>query len=254
MFIQPAIQSSKRLESRLDLLENLAQQPSVRPAVLERTLIAIEQDLTTLADKKNYDRLSPEEKAGAIKTRELATERIRKIKANLPDITATKEWTIVTDAWKFCTPFAKSGESTTAQRNQMDAKLAAADKALDALVVLGQLSAAEAELLHQSADGLRADIYRYAPTDSHVTCYISAPIIPAERSMERLNQRLPLLQKFVADGKLRPAVIEKMLPSFDEDLKTLANEQELKLLPEPERKKARELHKQVEAALQKLRP
>jgi hypothetical protein len=251
---RPAWKSSQRLKERLDILEKLAQQPTIQVAVIEKTLAAIEADLATLADEKNYERMTPEEKADAIKTRDAAAESVRKIKAKLPDeLTETKEWKTITEAWKFCAPFAKSGRSTQAQRKQMDTKLAAAEKALDALVVLGQLSATEAELLHQSADRLQAAIYRYAPTDSMVTCYLSAPIIPAQESLNRLNQRLPLLDKLVTDGKLHPTVIEKLLPSFDEDLKILGDEKEIKYLPETGRAKARETRKQVEELLQKLR-
>lgn len=58
-------------------------------------------------------------------------------------------------------------------------------------------------------------------------CYEIAPVGIAERSMERLSQRLSLLEKFAASEKIDREVVEKILSEVEGDIDTLKNNREL---------------------------
>ena len=253
MLIRPAAVSAEHLKTRLELLAELVAQPTVRPEVLTQTLAAIEKDLTTLADEKSYQYLSEDEKAAAIKTRDAAAKRVEQLKTKLAhgQLERTREWQTITTGWNFCTPLAITGKSTEAQRKEVDAKLAATGKAIIALAAAHKLTDEEAKLLQQEAVKLRADIYRNPPTDCRVTCYLMAWNPPARQSLERINQRLPLLQKNAA--ALQGDVLDKILPTLEADLKILGDEKELRHLPEAEREKARTLREQAAETIKKIR-
>jgi hypothetical protein len=65
------------------------------------------------------------------------------------------------------------------------------------------LSDAESQLLISEADRLRSEIYANPLVDSRVTCYDMAAIVPARQSLERLNQRLPLLKRLAAVTEIK---------------------------------------------------
>jgi hypothetical protein len=163
------------------------------------------------------------------------------------------DWKKITDAWSYCGPLAAGGKSTTAERKEVDARLKAAKEAVDRLVASRLLLVAEAGLLKQEADKLRADIYRNPPTDSRVTCYEMAYFPPAQQSLTRLKKRLPLLENLASNGKVKKAVMNKVLSSVDKDLATLGDEKQVEKLQEAERKEAAEVTAKVEAAVVKIR-
>ena len=130
---------------------------------------------------------------------------------------------MVRDAWQFASPLAQSGKSTTAQRKQADQKLKDAKEATEALATAGEIAEAEAGLLMAEAVSIRQEIYKDPPTDCKVKCYDMAYMPPASASLTRLRQRLPLLQKLAASGKVNPAVVARILPTVRKDLATLAD-------------------------------
>ncbi len=253
MMVRPAADSAERLKTRLDLLGELVAQPTVRSEVLTQTLAAIEKDLATLADEKNYQYLSEDEKAAAIKTRDETAKRIEQLKTKLThgQLERTREWQTITDGWNFFEPLAVSGKSTEAQRKEADAKLFATGKAIIALAATHKLSDEEAQLLLQEARKLSDDIYHNIPPESCVVCYVMMVIPPAKQSLERISQRLPLLQKNA--GTLQSSVLDKILPALEADLKILGDEKQLAQLPGAEREKARSLRDGAAETLKKIR-
>jgi len=161
-------------------------------------------------------------------------------------------WKTVTDAWATATPLAKSGKSTTAQRKAADAKLNAAAKALKRLGDAGLLAPEEAQLLATEANNIRQDIYRNPPTDCKVTCYSMAYVPPAQKSLERLAGRLPLVEKLVAGRKVHRAACISVLEACDADLLVLSDPGMLRQLPPERRKDAEATRDKARVTLRQL--
>jgi hypothetical protein len=173
--------------------------------------------------------------------------------AGTRSLEGSKEWKLVLEAWTFCAPLATSGKSTTRQRKGADAKLKAAGKAVESLAAADLLVAAEAGLLKAEIAKIRADIYCNPPTDSQVTCYKMAFVSPAQKSLKRLNKRLPLLEKLVAGKKLHAPALKKVLASIEKDVAVLSSQKQLSKLPAAERSKAAKTRDAVKVALEKLK-
>jgi hypothetical protein len=164
------------------------------------------------------------------------------------------DWKVVKEAWNFGTLLAKSGESTTKQREESDKKFKAAEEAAKRLVAAGLISAAEAGLLAAEAEKIHGDIYRNPPTDFQGTCYATAYAPPAVICLSRLTERLSLLEKVVASGKVNKAVVEKVLGTIEADLAILSDEKQLaKLENDQKRTEAAKTRKAVEAQLEKVK-
>lgn len=165
-------------------------------------------------------------------------EPAARVSASDEDLQKTREWKTIREAWDRITPIARSGVSTTRQRQDAEKAMDKASAAIETLAAAGSLSKAEAGLLQSEAEQLLAQMVRNPPTDCQVNCYKMAYMPPARNSLRRINQRLPLLRQAVASGKIGRAVTAKVLPSIEADLAILVSEQELAKLPEDERAKA----------------
>jgi hypothetical protein len=71
--------------------------------------------------------------------------------------------------------------------------------------------------------------------------------------MERLSERLPLLDKLAYSRKLHPDVVARLLVQIEADLATLENQEITNMLSPESRKKAEELRKSVAAQVDKLK-
>jgi len=261
MMVLPARESARRLKERLPLLEKLAGSGKLRSAVVRRVLVSVERDLQTLGDSKALEYTSGEERRKAEETREAVRKQVEKLKKLLSTPTGTasssledsKGWQQILATWKHATPLATSGRSTNAQRKQADAKIKAAGAAADGLVAAGLLAAAEAGLLKAELARLREDIYRNPPTDSRVTCYKMMMVVPARKSLGRLERRLPLIRKLVAAGKLNAPAWQKVVATIESDVETLSSEKELARLQEKERARAVKTRDAVKAALASIK-
>jgi hypothetical protein len=253
MMFTPAQDSLNRLADRLPLLEKLAQSNTVQPQVVAKVLDTVDKDLVLLGKPEMLDRLTDEQKAAAQEVTRAAKSHVEKIRNTLNvDFSALedqRQWQVVVDAWRAAGPLARSGRSTTAQREAVDKKLDSAKRVVAGLAEAGMLSDAESQLLIFEADRLREQIYREPPIDSKVACYDMAVLLPARQSLYRLNRRLPLLKRLAAEGKLHPAALQKVIDSIKADIDTLSTEEQLKQLPPEERAKAEKLRGSVEAAV-----
>ncbi len=255
MILPPARQSLERLPQQLSLLDEFARE-SLRADAVYKTLEAIERDIATLADDRRLAELPEAERVQATELRDAAKAKVREVRRRLRTlrggIEETNEWKAIAEAWKGAAPLAESGRSTTAQREFAKKKLKGAHQAVQRLAVLGLLTEAEMGLLVSEAERLRKDIYRNPPTDCKVTCYDMEFIPPRLQSLERLSQRLPLLKKLAAEGSVHPAVLEKIVPSIEADLKTLSDERSLKEARTP-REVAEKLRREAQATLDEIR-
>ena len=187
--------------------------------------------------------------------------QVEKIRERLGDkgpwLEKRPEWKTVQESWDLVTPLAKSGQSTEAQRKEADEKLKAAETAVGKLAHLGFISYSESRLLNTEAAKLHEDLYRNPPVptagEERTLCYDMMGIQPAKESLQRLSQRLPLLEQLIKEGQLGEPVLAKILPTLEADLKTLTDEKELAKLQPNERAEAEKLRPQVEKALSDLK-
>ncbi|MHC4605347.1 MAG: hypothetical protein ACYTAF_00235 [Planctomycetota bacterium] len=86
------------------------------------------------------------------------------------------------------------------------------------------------------------------------TCYEPARSVFAQQSMERLSDRLPLLERFAAEEKLKREVVEKTLASVEEDIAILEDEDVyFDRFTDAERDEARALREKVKALVERIR-
>ena len=236
MMMQPSHDSLARLEARLPLLEKLAAAEKIHPDAVRKVLATIEEDIAFLEVKDHLNEFEPKQRPAAEKVRDAARAALDRVKTRLdgsaqtpprpatPDnLASNKNWAIVLQYWQTVTPLAESGQSTEKQREDAEKYYTAATAALKRLSDAGELTEGEAGLVLTQARCLREDMLRNPPTDSNVTCYVMAIFPPQQQSLDRLSARLPMLKKMLEAGKLHPAVIEKILPPIEADLKQLGS-------------------------------
>jgi len=256
MLVLPARDALHGIQARLPLLEKLAAAPTVHPAALKKVLGVLDADLALLANPEHTAKLLPQdrEKAKAVAGqvgKVLDAVRAKLARSSGPALDKTGQWQAIVEAWRFAKPLADSHKSTIAQRKEAVKKLDGAKKDVASLAGAGLLSAAEAGLLTDEADAIRAEIFRDPPTDSRVLCYETMHVLPARDALRRLQKRLPLLKALAASGTLRPGVCEKVLPTVRADLKALTAPDAVKQLGR-DKPQADEAHKQAQAALAEI--
>jgi hypothetical protein len=228
-------------------LERETQAVPLTTADLEK-LQAAQQKLTTLLERiKTAAPQLPHDQPGLFKA--LATDASPGAKTLL----MTQEWQTVMAAWNEAGPLARSGRSTTAQRQWAQERLDAAVRAVHALTIVGLLTVQEAELLRGDAANLSADMVRTPPTDFRGTCYDMAILPPAQQSFQRIAARLPLLEKLLAEGKSQPPAGAKIIAGMEADLAVLTQEKELAALEAGEQAKAVEARDAAKAQLETLK-
>ncbi|MBM4042029.1 MAG: hypothetical protein FJ290_26335 [Planctomycetes bacterium] len=166
---------------------------------------------------------------------------------------ASADWQAIHEAWAAALPLAKTGKSTSAQRKAADDKMKAASEAAKRLVAKGLLAQQEADLLAMELANLRNDIYREPPTDFRGTCYDMAYIPPAQQSLQRLNQRLPLVEKLLEGGKVNPTAGGKIIAGIEADLAILKDPKHIEQLKGDERARADAARDKAAQAIQRLR-
>jgi hypothetical protein len=160
------------------------------------------------------------------------------------------DWKVIAGAFAEITPLLPHGEQTTTkQRLQADARLAAAREAAGRLAGAGELAAPEAELIAGETHDVRADLYRSPPADFEGKCYKTAFFPPARRSVERLTRRLPLIKKLVAGRVIHGPAARMIIAAARADLAILERDDEVQQLPDAERPKAAALRAEARAQL-----
>jgi len=268
MMVVPARDSLKRLQERLPLLEKMAEAKALKPEVLVKVRGTVELDLATLGNPKWVEPFKEDERAEAKKACDAARAAIAKIEAAArgkdTSLASSAGWKALADGTAVAAPLARSGRSTTKQREEADGALKVAEAAADRLSCEGLLSSPEAEILKAECARLRGEMYRNPPTPAPLqgavpheiaSCYEMVAVAPARQSMERLTDRLPLLTKMVLRGRIAPEVLARVLPTMETDIETLRDERLLGQLNTDEqvearsslRPRAEEILKQVKA-------
>jgi hypothetical protein len=113
----------------------------------------------------------------------------------------------------------------------------------------------ETGLLLRDLGTLTAGVQAKRPTEMKMfTCYQPMMIRPGHDSLQRLSDRLPLLEKLAAAKTLHREVVEKVLVSIETDIQTLAKEESLKEFAKAEeRQKAEKTRDAAKASALHLR-
>jgi hypothetical protein len=263
MMIQPFTNSVKRIQTKIPLLEKLAGS-KVSPIVLEKALTRLEADLDVV---KNRDtQKTPNEKfdENEIKAlEEKLSELLRQVRAQagetgrLPDSstppTSNPGIQEVEAAFTANKALAeKPGGNTQQERLDAQERQKAAEKTIAALVTTGHLSGDEASLLNMEFAMVSAEITKGPPIDSNVKCYKMAYISPQKKSMGRLEQRLPLIEKLTGQQSLQTNVLKKLLAQVQKDLAVLADRDERSPLSAEEEAATKQVVEKTRALIEKL--
>lgn len=252
MMYTPGRDGVARLEARVPMLEKLAESKALHPAVVKKVLEKVAADLALLRNAESSNDLKADDRKKADELVRKVDGLVKKVERRLSGdpkgAFGTPEWRTITAGLDKAGKLAAGG-STTAEREETTKALDAARTAAGALAAAGRIAQEEATLIGLEADRLHTAIYRDPPTDAQVTCYDMAYMPPARDSLERLNRRLPLLEKLARGGKVRAEVIRRILPTVEADIRTLGDKQMVGELPPEEQKKAAETRSAAEAAL-----
>jgi hypothetical protein len=251
--------SFQRLSQQLSILDGLAADGKIEPETVRKALASAEAALAEAAKPEVLHGLSPNERYSAGVLIQAARTTIDQLKARLDanpppaaSLEESADWKVITDAWDFAMPFARSGQSTEAQRKEVDAKLAAAREAAARLVGAGLLSEREAQLLNSEADTAVKDIQREPPIG--IKCYLMVYVPPARLSLQSIAARLPAIEMLAKGDKVHPASIRKVLDAIEADLVTLSDPKRLAELGDTTSKAdADKLRETIKAQVEKLR-
>lgn len=272
VYLPPAKLSFDRLSARLPLVESLVKAGKVHPAAGTRIVAAMEADVKVLSDSKLIGEIPEPERKNAEAMREKVSAAIENLKSQFPsalsaigsgapandELPATREWKRLTVAWKDAEEVAsgKRGDYPFNERGQkkMLDSLAKSTEDVNALLKKGLLSESESGLLKVDLARLARGVQSKRPSErKQATCYKPMMFRPGEESMERLSERLPLLDKLAYSRKLHPDVVARLLVQIEADLATLEKQEITNMLSPESRKKAEELRKSVAAQVDKLK-
>ena len=257
MTLRPGQSSFNSLSDRLPLLEKLASAVTLHREVVEKVLVSMEADIQTLAKEESLKEFAKaEERQKAEKTRDAARAAVLRIRDRVwPPATAgadsektldeSKGWKRIGAAWneaeeiasgkRGAYPFDEAGK----KRLLEDLKKAEADAA--DLQKAKLITEPEAGLLLKDLGTLRTGVEAKRPTEMKMaTCYVPMMIRPGHDSLQRLSDRLPLLEKLATAVTLHPEVVEKVLASIETDILTLSKEESLKEFAKAEERQAAE--------------
>lgn len=283
-------QSLARLTDRLSLLRDAAWSAEIRPPIFASVVNTVEEDIAVLQDDCVRAELSEARKAEADQLVQAAQSHLMRIKHNLTedaralenkqrqaaifdawkttdfdakipagrDLTDTEHWKHLVAAWR-------EAEETGARKQgfyffdeqskgRLLGELATAGQHLDQLHHNGLLTATEAHLLQHDLAMLGERVKRMRPLEHRrFTCYDMIILSPAQQSLDRLTNRLPLLGQLVKDHKVHPAAVHKTLGTVEADMEILAKKEEIERLKPEDRDRALVLRKSAETTITKIK-
>ena len=175
------------------------------------------------------------------------------------DLAASPEWKKITATWT------EAGEIAAGKKGPYPFDEKGKKRLLDALNGISAdieklhgselLSDAEAGLLTRELATLRDAVERKRPKELEAaTCYKPMALpAPAQASIKRLTERLPLLEGMAASDRLHSSVATKVLDTIEADAKVLADKKQTEALSETDRLKATELSVKATAQVERIR-
>lgn len=173
------------------------------------------------------------------------------------DLRQDARWKQLSSAWQEASEIASGKRGAypfdQAGQKRVLASLAKAAANVDALRKAGLLSEPEAGLLKKELDVLVVGVQSKRPTEMKLaTCYKPMMVQPARESLDRLAERLPVIEKLVESRTLHPAAVSRVLGAIEADLATLKDDQQVSRLTPDQQAKAEETRKTVAEQVAKL--
>lgn len=244
-----------RLRARLPVLERLAEAGTLPPIVVQAVLATVREDVALLDDPSRSSDIRGGA-AGCQPTLGQVKAAVVRIEARLPGDAAapqgTTQWRVIVDGFGEAAALARRS-STTAEREAVEKTFAAVQAAAGELEAQGRLTAAEVALLGTEVERLRDEVREDPPSDSGAKCYDRADMPPASESAGRLQERLALLERMVAERRVHREVLAALLPALEVDLAIVSDEKHLARLEGAKRTGAEATRDKVRAALARLR-
>ncbi len=233
----PGPSAWSRAEQQLPLLEAVVSQGVVDPAVAERILEAIDDELAVL-EAAGQDGLATQARWLASQsegelTEAQAAEQLTVMREQYFEmvellherqagesmsLTDTPLWQNVDATWQEAQEVADAMQiATEAEKQALMASIQDALMDVATLGEAGQLSAVEAQVLDEGLVELRARISGIIPSDVQMMmCYDMGPAL--QGVWHRVDQVVPLLEALAESETVHPAVIEKALQSVEDEL------------------------------------
>jgi len=135
------------------------------------------------------------------------------------------------------------------------ASLGDAQKQIDGLVAGGALTEREASLLKGEFSYLARAVGEFRPTEMQMaTCYEPMDISSvAKDRVERISQRLSLIEKMQKAGTVKPEVASKVISTLELDVAALNNRKEIDSLRGEDRARAEKMVKKAQGEIRALR-
>ncbi len=132
--------------------------------------------------------------------------------------------------------------------------LATVNSNLDKLKDANLLDEAESGLLKQELALLTSRVQAKRPTEMRMaTCYEPMSLAPAQDSLKRLTDRLPLLEKLAESETLRRQVMSKVLDTVENDLAVLEKQENRDRLPDDQKPKADEVTRAAKSYIETIK-
>ncbi len=168
------------------------------------------------------------------------------------DLSKTKEWQSVIDAYAKIAPLTEAEHSTLVQRRAANAAVKAATAAMDHLRLRKQLDSTEVAIIRDDFARLQQLMNRTRPTDMNVTCYLVPVVKPAALSTARITARAELAATLVKSGKIKPEIAAKVIVAFEADLKMYDNQEFMKALTPQQKEEAKKASQQAKDAIESV--
>jgi len=179
-------------------------------------------------------------------------------KAPEVDLTARIEWQRLTNVWCEAEEVGAGRRGlypfNEADKKSLLARLPSIEGEITVLERAGCLSAVEAAVLRADLPRLVAAVRVMRPTEDRMaTCYEPVVYQPARDSLQRLSDRLAILDRLAESRSFHAEVVYKVLGTIEADLAVLGDDKLLAGLEEDERPEAVRVRTAVRAVLWKIR-
>lgn len=170
----------------------------------------------------------------------------------------TKHWKHLTAVWREAEEIG-SGKRGGYPFDEMGKQrilggLSTVNDNLDKLENAGLLDEAETGLLKQELALLTSRVQAKRPTEMRMaTCYEPMSFTPAQDSLKRLTDRLPLIEKLADSETLQRQVISKVFDTVESDLALLEKQENRDRLPDDQKPTADEVTQAAKSYIEKMK-
>jgi len=260
MAYTPFESSLERLQERLPYLQQFVANDTLHPEVASKIVQQIEKDLAILEESADQEKLP--EMYKQVKT--LTAQIKAKLSSNgsnggseMGEQEFEQEWQQVEQLMHEAEEIVSRKRGlfpfNRKEKEQLIADLEALLPKFDSFANEEKIAEASAELLKHQVRTLIGNVQGVRPIElEKATCYKPVMYAPRQKSLKRLQQRLPMLQQLAETETVQPAVVEKALAKIEEDLQVLSGNEGKALTPD-EKEQAENVSKEIKKTIEIIR-